>query len=288
MRDVFFGAKALPVHGETVLPLYGARYLDPRTSQWISADPALGEYLPSAPINDDARKRNQNLPGMGGVFNLVNMQLYHYAGNNPVRYVDPDGNFATIAGAVIGGAAGGISAMLQGKEIGSKGFWAGVLGGATNGAIVGLAIDISAATFGAGTPAAVALVTAGGTVGGGVGSIVETNWNGERIRLFNVAVDALIGGVAAFAGNRIGRAVANRFENALTRSLNNPAGKLYQLVHSNVLNGVNIDDVMIKAMNTIKGDHLLEVLSSRGIDAGVSLFADVLQDLLPPPKIDTP
>jgi hypothetical protein len=28
---------------------------------------------------------------MGGVFNPVNLHLYHYAGNNPVKYVDPDG-----------------------------------------------------------------------------------------------------------------------------------------------------------------------------------------------------
>ena len=28
---------------------------------------------------------------MGGVYNGVNMQLYHYAGNNPVKYTDPDG-----------------------------------------------------------------------------------------------------------------------------------------------------------------------------------------------------
>lgn len=29
---------------------------------------------------------------MGGVFNTVNLNLYHYAGNNPVKYTDPDGN----------------------------------------------------------------------------------------------------------------------------------------------------------------------------------------------------
>jgi hypothetical protein len=34
----------------------------------------------SATVNDDARKHNQNLPGMGGVFNLVNLHVYHYAG----------------------------------------------------------------------------------------------------------------------------------------------------------------------------------------------------------------
>ena len=54
----------------------GARYLDPKYSRWISVDPALGEYVPQAPVNDEAKKQNQNLPGMGGVFNTVNLNLY--------------------------------------------------------------------------------------------------------------------------------------------------------------------------------------------------------------------
>jgi RHS repeat-associated protein len=76
---------------ETGLYYYGARYLDSKTSRWLSGDPAIGEYIPGAPIDDEAKKRNKNLPGQGGVFNYINFHVYHYAGNNPVKYVDPNG-----------------------------------------------------------------------------------------------------------------------------------------------------------------------------------------------------
>jgi RHS repeat-associated protein len=70
---------------ETGLYYYGARYLDPKTSRWLSGDPALGEYVPQA------GKGGNGLPGTGGVYNTVNLHAYHYAGNNPVKYTDPDG-----------------------------------------------------------------------------------------------------------------------------------------------------------------------------------------------------
>ncbi|WP_038100532.1 RHS repeat domain-containing protein, partial [Treponema pedis] len=81
---------------ETGLYYYGARYLDPKYSRWLSGDPALGEYIPQAPVNDEAKKHNENLPGMGGVFNVVNLHVYHYAGNNPVKYTDPDGEASIL------------------------------------------------------------------------------------------------------------------------------------------------------------------------------------------------
>jgi hypothetical protein len=57
---------------------------------------------------------------MGGVFNTVNLHLYHYAGNNPVKYVDPDGNFLfipfIIAAAITTGMFVGVATNMPSKE----------------------------------------------------------------------------------------------------------------------------------------------------------------------------
>ena len=53
----------------------------------MNGDPALGDYIPSAGAD------SSKLAGMGGVYNTVNLHLYHYAGNNPLRYTDPTGAF---------------------------------------------------------------------------------------------------------------------------------------------------------------------------------------------------
>ncbi|NIZ41059.1 hypothetical protein PVA45_06040 [Entomospira entomophila] len=50
----------------------------------MSSDPAMGEYLTAD---------RDNAPGMGGVFNSRNLQTYHYAGNNPIKYTDPTGEY---------------------------------------------------------------------------------------------------------------------------------------------------------------------------------------------------
>jgi RHS repeat-associated protein len=91
INRVNFDFSSKELDEETGFYYYGARYLNPKTSVWISADPAVGDYIPSAPVNEEAKKRNGNLPGMGGVYNYVNFHVYHYAGNNPVNVTDPDG-----------------------------------------------------------------------------------------------------------------------------------------------------------------------------------------------------
>ena len=57
---------------------HGARYRDAKTGVWLSVDPILEMYLAGKPA--------------GGVYNPINMNLYNYCGNNPIKYIDTDGN----------------------------------------------------------------------------------------------------------------------------------------------------------------------------------------------------
>ena len=69
---------------ETGLYYYGARYLDPKYSRWLSTDQALSEYIPQ--VGADTSK----LPN-GGVYNSFNFAVFGYGNNNPVKYNDPTG-----------------------------------------------------------------------------------------------------------------------------------------------------------------------------------------------------
>ena len=73
---------------ETGLYYYGARYLDPKYSRWLSGDPALGEYIPKQ--GEDIGKLPNN-----GVYNVINLHIFSYANNNPIKYNDPTGEIPT-------------------------------------------------------------------------------------------------------------------------------------------------------------------------------------------------
>jgi RHS repeat-associated protein len=75
---------------ETDLYYYGARYYDPRTSVWQSADPALYKYLPQRPGG-----QAETLPAQGGVYMPGNLNLYDYVRENPVQYTDPSGQWSS-------------------------------------------------------------------------------------------------------------------------------------------------------------------------------------------------
>jgi RHS repeat-associated protein len=79
-REWTFNSKEFDV--DTGLYYYGARYYDPRTSVWQSADPALAQYM---------RGKHS-----GGVFEPRNLGLYSYAWNNPEVMHDPDGGIVRL------------------------------------------------------------------------------------------------------------------------------------------------------------------------------------------------
>jgi RHS repeat-associated protein len=111
---------------ETGLYYFGARYYDARISRWISADPALaeGKYFPKPNDYDTEhdfywylqQDGSKKLAGLGGVFNAVNMDVYHYAGDNPVKLVDPDGNDIILLNKSYGAIGHGHNGVLIGND----------------------------------------------------------------------------------------------------------------------------------------------------------------------------
>ncbi|SDW91439.1 Cell wall-associated polypeptide CWBP200 [Listeria ivanovii subsp. londoniensis] len=90
-----------------------ARYYDPEQGVFTAVDPDPGD-------EDDPQTMNG----------------YNYANNNPVKYVDPDGNWVWMA---VGGAFGAYSGYKHAKKRGYKGWKmaASVAGGALLGAVGG-------------------------------------------------------------------------------------------------------------------------------------------------------
>jgi len=61
----------------------------------MSPDPAMGKYLPTR------GQEPGDLPARG-VFQPVNLNVYHYGGNNPVRYIDPTGKVIVAPADMLG------------------------------------------------------------------------------------------------------------------------------------------------------------------------------------------
>lgn len=94
---------------ESGLYYYRARYYSAEIGRFISADPHPGD-----------------------IRSPITLNRYVYARNNGLSYVDPDGEFAFLAGLAIAAVAGGIYAETQGGN-----FFEGALIGAATGGVVG-------------------------------------------------------------------------------------------------------------------------------------------------------
>jgi RHS repeat-associated protein len=166
---------------ETGLIYFGARYYDPSLGRFITPDTIIPETL-----NPQAFNR------------------YSYANNNPVNFIDNDGHFAwfvaAIIGAVIGGAAGGISAYQSGGSV-----LAGIAVGALGGAVMG------------GTGAWIGGLVQAGTIGLGAGSAAmagigaATGAASSGILGGNVWQGALLGGLGGGLGFGAGGMLTSNF-----------------------------------------------------------------------------
>lgn len=102
----------------------------------MSVDPALEKYIPRT--GED----NSNLPA-GGVLNTVNLNVYHYGNNNPIKYNDPDGEIALIPLAIVGGLIGAatsvastvVKGMLTDNPVSKTELISSAVGGFVSGAV---------------------------------------------------------------------------------------------------------------------------------------------------------
>ena len=116
---------------ETGFYLTGTRYYDPEIGRFINAD---------GQINDD----------------ILGTNLFAYCGNNPVTRADNTGRgWWVVAGALIGGIAGGVTKIVSNVTTGKK--WnEGVIGATVGGAVYGGVLAATGNVWAAGFASAAA------------------------------------------------------------------------------------------------------------------------------------
>jgi len=154
-----------------------ARYYDPTTGRFISEDPV----------------------GFDG----GDVNLYVYAGNNPVMFVDPSGEVINLIGFGIGVISGGITGFATGAKSGH--IWAGIAGGIIGAAVgggVGLILPQASSYISAAFVGAIS-----GAIGGGTGGGAATAFSGGDFGdiAWSAGKGALGGGLSGAVGGAAGQ-----------------------------------------------------------------------------------
>lgn len=151
------------------------RWYSPEMKRFISIDSSLGDITLPASLN-----------------------RYSYAGNNPINFVDPEGEFLSaligaVAGAVIGATVELVGSAIKGEAVNWNNVAAAAIGGAVQGA-----------ASGAGCPAC------GGALGSITEDLVKAGLNGDSVNIGNVAIGAVAGAATGKIGGAVGQKVGRR------------------------------------------------------------------------------
>lgn len=189
--------------GETGLSQLGHRFYYSATGRFISPEPM---FVRDRSMFGWPTEHSTNIIDMASP--PARLSSYSYALNNPILLTDESGESATVAGALLGAALGGVmgaaNAWIENRDViqGAKG---GAVGGLVAGAIAGLAID----TVATGGLAAVAAGATGGAVGNIAGLKVESMVNTDvKPKASDYALSGTLGflggGAGAVAGKVLG------------------------------------------------------------------------------------
>jgi RHS repeat-associated protein len=190
---------------------FGSRYYAPEIGRFVSPDPLL------------------LMNPMAGLVNPQLFNLYAYANNNPVTYMDPYGLslWGAICGGLVGGIVGAMVFVATGGNVVAAGLAGGFAGGAVSGAIdrgargalVGGVLGAAVGVFGG-----VAFWGVSALTGALFGALVQFHVNVAIATLASIGMfaygavqggmygnwDVLAGFVAGFVGGMIGTYFANR------------------------------------------------------------------------------
>ncbi len=214
-----------------------ARYYNPQIRRFLNPDP-IGQ--------------------LGG------MNLFAYAGNNPVLGVDPSGQVPVplvtgAAGALVGGAAGGLIAWWRGENVA-----AGMAGGAAGGFLIGSGAALIApagTAITAGVAGKLAVVgVAGGVVQDATQQGVEI-YEGDRTEysvkqtLINGAVNGVTTPLLAGAGGVLGKWT----NNTINRFLGSGSDTVENLIKSGVTGEVleRVQETFLKKLIAFESKSLL-------------------------------